>query len=356
MIPLPEPFGQTPDGESVEVYTLTNANGLRMRVMTYGATVLSLEVPDREGRLADVVLGHRELAGYIADPCFHGAVAGRYANRIAQAQFVLDGVTYKLAANNHPAGLSCALHGGNKGYDKVVWKAQGCERAAAQGVRFSHHSPDGDEGYPGNLDIQITYWLTDANEWQIEYEARTDQATPINLTQHAYFNLKGEGCGDILDHEVQLFASRFTPVTAGLIPAGELRPVAGTALDFTQPALIGARIDAAEEQLVFGRGYDHNWVLDPGDAPLTLAARVCEHRSGRVMEVRTTEPGVQFYTGNFLTGAHPGKSGVPYDFRHGFCLETQHFPDSPNQPHFPNTILRPGETWQSTTVYRFSVQ
>jgi aldose 1-epimerase len=356
MLPIAELFGKTPDGESVEVFTLTNAKGLRMRVMTYGASVLSLEVPDRQGVLADVVLGHRDVAGYIADPCFHGAVAGRYANRIADAQFDLDGVRHRLVANNNPAGIPCALHGGIKGYDKVVWNALGCERADAQGVCFSHLSTDGDEGYPGNLEIHITYWLTNDNEWQIDYAASTDKATPVNLTQHAYFNLKGEGQGDILDHEMMIAASRFTPVTSGLIPTGELRRVSGTALDFTKPALIGARIEADEEQLRFGRGYDHNFVLDHAEGEFALAARVVEPSTGRIMEVLTTEPGMQFYTGNFLTGEHSGKSGVPYHFRHGFCLETQHFPDSPNQPAFPNAILRPGETLKSRTVYRFSIQ
>lgn len=354
--PQPEPFGTTPDGSAVEVFTLTNRRGLKMRVMTYGASVLSLEVPDRHGKLADVVLGYHTLEEYLSDPSFHGAVAGRYANRIANARFSLDGVSYQLAANNEPAGIPCALHGGLKGYDKVVWSAEGLSREDAQGVRFRHLSPDGDEGYPGNLEVSITYWLTEGDEWQIEYAAVTDIATPVNLTQHAYFNLKGEGSGTILDHELTLNAARFTPVSAGLIPTGELRPVSGTPLDFTTAKEIGARIEADDEQIRFGRGYDHNFVLDHADGDLTLAARVYEPKSGRVMEVLTTEPGLQFYTGNFLTGKQLGKSGQPYRFRDGLCLETQHFPDSPNQPAFPNTILRPGETRRSTTIYRFSVQ
>jgi aldose 1-epimerase len=352
-IPQPEPFGTMPDGSAIEVFTLTNCHGLRLRAMTYGAVVLSLETPDRAGRMGDVMLGHHTLEDYLRDPSFQGTVAGRYANRIAHARFTLDGQTYTLAANNHPSGIACALHGGLKGFDKAVWKAEGLSRDDAQGVRFRHLSPHGDEGYPGNLEVSITYWLTDTNEWKIEYESRTDQATPVNLTQHAYFNLKGEGCGDILDHSLTIHASRFTPVSAGLIPTGELRAVAGTALDFTKPNVIGARIGADDEQLRFAGGYDHNFVLDHADGDLTPAACVHEPVSGRVMEVLTTEPGMQFYTGNFLTGEHCGKSGSHYHYRHGFCLETQHFPDSPNQPGFPTTILRPGETRRSTTIYRF---
>lgn len=351
--PIAEPFGITADGTPVERFTLINRNGLKMRAMTYGASVLSLETPDRQGVMADIVLGFSTLEEYLSSSSFQGAVAGRYANRIAHGRFTLEGQEYKLAANNEPAGIPCALHGGLRGFDKVVWKAEGLSRDDAQGVRFSHLSPDGDEGYPGNLEVSITYWLTDGDEWRIEYEARTDKATPVNVTQHAYFNLKGEGCGDILDHELTLHASRFTPVSAGLIPTGELRAVAGTPLDFTVPAVIGARIEADDEQLHFGRGYDHNFVLDHADGDLTLAARVFEPKSGRVLDVLTTEPGIQFYTGNFLTGEHSSKSDQPYHFRNGLCLETQHFPDSPNQPSFPSSILRPGETLKSTTMYRF---
>lgn len=355
-VPQPEPFGTLHDGTAVYVFTLTNRHGLRLRAMTYGATVLSLVVPDRESVLADVVLGHNTLEEYVRDPSFHGTVAGRFANRIAHGKFTLDGHEYLLAANNEPAGIPCALHGGLKGFDKVVWKSQGLARKGAEGVCFTHRSPDGDEGYPGNLEVSITYWLTDDNEWQIEYEMQADQATPVNVTQHSYFNLKGEGQGDILNHEMMLNATRYTPVSAGLIPTGELRAVAGTALDFRVPKMIGERIEADEEQLRFARGYDHNWVLDHADGDLTLAAEVYEPKSGRVLEVLTTEPGVQFYTGNFLTGEHCGKSCQPYHFRSGFCLETQHFPDSPNQPSFPNTILRPGELRRSKTIYRFSTR
>lgn len=354
--PQAEFFGAMPDGTAVDVYTLTNSHGLTMRMMTYGAVVLSLEVPDRSGQLADVVLGFQKLEHYLSSASFHGTVAGRFANRIAQGQFTLDGQSFQLATNNEPAGIPCALHGGLQGFDKVVWKAEAVAREDAQGVRFRHLSPDGDEGYPGNLEVYVTYWLTENNEWQIDYEATTDMPTPVNLTQHAYFNLKGEGEGDILDHQLRLHAERFTPVSAGLIPTGKLRPVAGTPLDFTTPTLIGDRIEVAYDQLQFARGYDHNVVLDHSEGELALAARVVEPKSGRVMEVLTTEPGMQFYTGNFLTGTEAGKSGHPYHFRNGFCLETQHYPDSPNQPTFPNSILRPGETLRSTTIYRFTVE
>jgi aldose 1-epimerase len=351
--PQPEFFGTMPDGTAVSVFTLTNSRGLRMRVMNYGAVVLSLEVPDQAGTLADVVLGFHTLEEYLKSSSFHGTVAGRFANRIAQGRFTLDGREFQLATNNVPGGIPCALHGGVKGFDKAVWAAEGVAREDAQGVRFRHLSADGDEGYPGNLEAHITYWLTESNEWQIDYEAVTDMPTPVNLAQHAYFNLKGEGEGDILDHELRLNAARFTPVTAGLIPTGELRAVSGTPLDFTTPRVIGERIESADEQLQFARGYDHNFVLDHDEGTLSMAACVVEPKSGRVMEVLTTEPGVQFYAGNFLTGSDTGKSGRPYHFRNGFCLETQHFPDSPNQPHFPNAILRPGETLRSTTIYRF---
>jgi aldose 1-epimerase len=354
ILPQSEIFGVLPDGTLVDVFTLTNCHGLRMRVMTYGAVILSLEVPDRSGKLADVVLGFKTLGEYLSSSGFHGTVAGRFANRIAQGRFTLDGQNFQLATNNEPAGIPCALHGGLKGFDKAVWKAEGVTRDDAQGVRFRHLSPDGDEGYPGNLEVHLTYWLTDQNEWQIDYEAVTDMPTPVNLTQHAFFNLKGEGEGTILDHELKLNATRFTPVTAGLIPTGELQSVIGSPLDFTTSTVIGDRIEADDEQLKFARGYDHNYVLDHADGPLTLAARVLEPKSGRVMEVLTTEPGVQLYTGNFLTGADTGKSDRPYHFRNGFCLETQHFPDSPNQPTFPSCILRPGETLRSTTLYRFT--
>jgi len=337
----------------VEVFTLARRSGIRLRVMNYGAIVLSLEAADREGRNADVVLGFNTLEPYLAGHPFFGAVVGRFANRIAGGAFTLDGVEHRLALNNHPAGVPCSLHGGLRGFDKVFWSAETLSRPDAAGVRFSYTSPDGEEGYPGNLEVGITYWVTADNAWQIDYEARTDRATPVNLTQHSFFNLRGEGRGDILGHQLSLSADRFTPVHENLIPTGEILPVRGTPLDFTTPHLIGERIGDSHAQLVYGRGYDHNFVFDKPPGVLAPAARVLEPESGRVLEVFTTEPGIQFYTGNFLDGSCIGKSGAPYGFRHGFCLETQHFPDSPNQASFPSSILRPGEVLKSTTVYRF---
>lgn len=354
--PKPVRFGTTRDGTPVDVFTLENAHGLRLRAMTYGAIVLSLETPDRNGRMADVVLGYKTLDEYLAATPYFGAVVGRYGNRIAGGKFVLDGKEYSLALNNEPAGIKCALHGGLRGFDKVVWKGEGIVRDGSQGVRFTYLSKDGEEGYPGNLTASVTYLLNDANEWLVEYEMRTDKATPVNVTQHSYFNLQGEGNGDILGHELQLSASRYTPVDAGLIPTGEIAPVAGTPFDFTTPRAIGARINDPNEQLRFGGGYDHNWVLDARDGSLASAAKVHEPSSGRTMEVLTLEPGIQFYCGNFLDGTLTGKSGKKYDFRTGFCLETQHYPDSPNQPGFPSTILEPGAVKKSRTVFRFGTR
>jgi aldose 1-epimerase len=359
--PAPEPkrsvtkqaFGQTADGVAVELYTLTNPEGLEVRAMTYGGIVLSLKVPDRDGKLGDVVLGYDTLDGYLKASPYFGAIIGRYGNRIAGGKFSLDGQSYTLAANN---GKN-ALHGGVKGFDKVVWKAEPLEQADRVGVVFSYTSPDGEEGYPGTLQSTVTYALTDANELVFEYQAVTDKATPVNLTQHSYFNLAGDGSGDVLGHELMLNASRFTPVDSTLIPTGELSSVEGTPFDFRTATAIGARIAADDEQIGFGGGYDHNFVLDREGAPgLVLAARVHEPTSGRVMEVRTTEPGVQFYSGNFLDGSITGKGGHVYGHRTGFCLETQRYPDSPNKPDFPSTILRPGETYRSRTVYAFSVR
>ncbi len=355
-IPKAEPFGKTSEGIPVEVFTLKNKHGLRLRVMTYGAIVLSLETPDRNGELADIVLGFNTLAEYIKDSPHFGAVVGRYGNRISEGRFTLDGHEYTLATNNAPAGIPSALHGGLKGFDKVVWRAEPLEKDGAQGVKFSYRSEHGEEGYPGTLNVSVTYFVTDANEWRIEYEATTDRATPVNLTQHSYFNLKGEGDGDILGHDLIIEAAKFTPVSPGLIPTGELRSVTDTPFDFTRARCIGERVDANDEQVRFGGGYDHNWVLDNQSGSLALAATVHESGSGRVLEVLTTEPGMQFYCGNFLDGKLTGKSGKPYHFRNGFCLETQHYPDSPNQPNFPSTILRPEQTMRTTTVYRFSAK
>jgi aldose 1-epimerase len=355
--PIAEPFGKTADGTPVEVYTLDNGKGVRLRAMTYGAIVLSLEAADRSGKRGDVVLGYSDLGSYEKATPYFGAVVGRFGNRIARGKFSLEGKEYTLALNNGAPGLECSLHGGIKGFDKVVWKGEGLKKLGAQGVRFSYLSRDGEEGYPGNLKSVVTYWLNDKNEWWVEYEATTDKATPVNLTQHTYFNLKGDGKGDILGHELTLSASKFTPVNAALIPTGELRAVAGTPLDFTRPVAIGARIGADDEQLRLGGGYDHNFVLDGGvtENP-RRAAFVHEPTTGRTLEVLTTEPGVQFYCGNFLDGSLTGKTGGRYEKRNGFCLETQHFPDSPNQPEFPSSILKPGSVLKSATVFRFGVK
>jgi aldose 1-epimerase len=351
-----EPYGKTKEGEDVTIYTLGNAAGMRARILDYGGTVVSLEVPDREGKLADVVLGFSKLEDYLARSPYFGCIVGRYGNRIAAGRFTLDGREYKLATNNEPGGMPCALHGGLKGFDKVVWKAERVSKPEAEGLKLRYVSKDGEEGYPGNLDVTVTYWVTADNALMIFYSAATDKKTPVNLTHHGYFNLKGEGNGDILGHELRLLAANFTPVNKGLIPTGEIRPVQGTPFDFTAPHAIGERIGADDEQLRFGGGYDHNWVLDAQEGGLALAATVYEPGSGRVMEVSTTEPGIQFYCGNFLDGTLTGKSGKPYPHRSGFCLETQHYPDSPNQPGFPSTILEPGKTYRSQTVYRFTVK
>ena len=339
-----ESFGQTPDGEQVDLYTLTNANGLRAKITNYGAILVSLEVPDKGGKLADVTLGYDELDKYIKKGAFFGATAGRYANRIGKAKFVLDGVEYKLAANNGENHL----HGGIKGFDKVVWDAQEVRDADAVGVRMAYMSKDGEEGYPGNLACVVTYTLTKKDELKISYEALTDKPTVVNLTNHSYWNLAGQGNGDVLGHEVMLAADKYTVVDKGLIPTGEIRSVKDSPLDFTKAMAIGSRI----KQVDIG-GYDHNYVLNSGGGKLALCARVYEKNSGRVMEIYTTEPGVQFYTGNFLDGSITGKAGKVYKKHYGFCLETQHFPDSPNKPKFPSVVLRPGEKYTTETIHKF---
>jgi aldose 1-epimerase len=345
-----QPFGKTAAGEDVNSYTLTNSKGMEVTITDYGATVVTLKVPDRAGKIADVALGFDSLDGYLKDnnPYF-GAIVGRYGNRIAKGVFVLDGVKYTLARNNGDN----SLHGGNKGFDKAVWKAK---EGPGESLELTYLSKDGEEGYPGNLSTTVTYTVTDNNELKIDYNATTDKATVVNLTNHTYFNLAGQGEGDILGHEMTINADRFTPVDAGLIPTGELKPVEGTLFDFRKPTAIGARINDKDQQLLFGKGYDHNFVLNRAGDGLSLAARVTEPKTGRIMEVLTTEPGIQFYTGNFLDGTIRGKGGKVYPQRGAFCLETQHFPDSPNQQSFPSVVLKPGGRHQTTTVYRFSAQ
>jgi len=337
-----QPFGWMPDGTAVEIYTLANGKGLKACVMTYGATLVSLEVSDRTGRPGDIVLGYDTLDGYIKNNPYFGSTVGRYGNRIAKGRFTLDGATYRLATNNGENHL----HGGIKGYDKVVWKAEPMRGEGDVGVKFNYLSKDGEEGYPGNLNITVVYTLTNANELRISYEATTDKATPVNLTHHSYFNLAGEG--NVLGHELTINADAYTPVDDGLIPTGEVRPVKDSPFDFTTPHSIGERIGQVEG------GYDHNFVLRSGGGMMDLAVRVFEPKSGRVMEISTTEPGLQFYSGNFLDGTITGKGGKAYSKHYGFCLETQHFPDSPNKPNFPSTILRPGAVYKSLTIHKFS--
>jgi aldose 1-epimerase len=342
-------FGKTPEGEQVSIYLLTNAAGWKAKIMTYGALLTELHVPDRNGKLDDVTLGFEDLKGYLEGHPYFGATVGRVGNRIAKGRFTLDGVEYKLATNNGPN----ALHGGIKGFDKVVWKSEGKTDPDGASVKFTYVSKDGEEGYPGNLTCTVTYTLTNHNELKIDYTAVTDKATPVNLTNHSYFNLAGAKAGDILGHELTLIADRYTPVDDTLIPTGEIKAVKGTPLDFTTPMTIGSRIGQLKGD---PGGYDHNFVLNSEGKSLALGARVHEPKTGRVMEMYTTEPGVQFYTGNFLDGKQKGKGGVVYQKHHGFCLEAQHFPDSVNHANFPSMILRPGKTYTQTTTYKFSVK
>ena len=345
---------QVKDFDSIKLYTLKNESGMTVCVTNYGAIITSIIVPDRNGKRADVALGYDRVEDYInaVDKPYFGAVVGRYGNRIAKGEFTLDGETYSLLQNNGENHL----HGGAIGFDKVVWAVD--EYVEGKSLTLSYLAKDKEEGYPGNLELIIVYTLADDNSLVVDYHATTDKATPINVTQHTYFNLKGEGQGTILDHKLMLNAKTFTPVDESLIPTGEMPAVAGTPFDFTTAKAIGRDIDQQNEQLVFGLGYDHNWILnkDGKEGELSLAAQVHEPSSGRVMEIYTTEPGIQFYCGNFLDGRLKGKSGKPYVHRGGFCLETQHFPDSPNQPNFPSTILKPGETYESKTVFKFSAK
>ncbi len=346
------PFGEV-EGQPVDLYTLTNANGLVMTVTNYGGIVVSLTVPDKAGNLGDIVLGFSTVADYVKNSPYYGCIVGRYGNRIGKAKFSLDGQEYALAANNGEN----SLHGGVKGFDKVIWAAKEVKTDNAVGVELKYLSKDMEEGFPGNLDATVTYWLTNDNEFKIEYAATTDKPTVVNLTHHSYFNLAGEGSGDILGHELTINADTYTPVDQGLIPTGKLEPVEGTPMDFRTATAVGARIDADFEQLKFGKGYDHNWVLNRKSAgDMELAATVFEPKSGRVMEVLTTEPGLQFYAGNFLDDSRTGKSGKVNGFRTGLCLETQHYPDSPNKPDFPTVVLKPGETYKTSTIYKFSTK
>lgn len=344
-----QPFGTSPDGKPVTLYTLRNANGVEATICNYGGLVTSLKVPDRKGQLGDVVLGYDNLAGYIKDTPYFGALIGRYGNRIARGQFTLNGNQYTLATNNGPN----ALHGGLKGFDKVVWDAKLTMTPEGESLELHYVSTDGEEGYPGMLTITAVYTLTQDNGLRLEYTATTDKDTVVNLTQHSYFNLAGKG--DILGHEVMIRADKFTPVDATLIPTGELPSVKGTPFDFNTATTIGARISDASEQLKFGNGYDHNWVITKPMGEMGLMARVYEPTSGRVLEVLSTEPGLQFYSGNFLDGTITGKGGWVYQFRNGFCMEPQHYPDSPNQKKFPSVVLKPGKVYRNTIIYRFSV-
>jgi len=345
-----EAFGKTPDGKPVDLYTLRNDKGAEARISYYGGIVVSIKVPDRNGQLGDVVLGYDNLDDYIKNNPFFGAMVGRYGNRIAKGKFTLDGKQYTLATNNYPN----ALHGGLKGFDKVVWGASTATTPTGPSLELRYLSKDGEEGYPGDLSVKAVYTLTDDNALKLDYTATTDKATVINLTHHSYFNLAGKG--DILNHQVMLQADKFTPVDSTLIPTGELRPVDATPFDFRTPTAIGARINQNDEQLKFGNGYDHNWVINKPAGELGLMARVYEPATGRVLEVLSTEPGLQFYTGNFLDGTITGKGGWVYKFRNAFCMEPQHYPDSPNHPSFPPVVLKPGETYKNTIIYRFSTR
>jgi aldose 1-epimerase len=342
-----KPYGKTSSGTPLTLYTLTNSHGVEASITNYGGIIVSLKTPDRTGKMGDVVLGFDSVEPYLGTHPNFGTLVGRYGNRIGKAKFSIDGKEYTLAKNNGEN----SLHGGVEGFGKKVWTAKEVKRSDGPAVELTYVSKDGEEGFPGTLTSTVVYTLTNANELKIEYKATTDKTTVVNLTNHSYFNLAGGG--DILNHQLMLAADRFTPVDAGLIPTGELKPVEGTPFDFRKPTAIGARINAADEQIKVGGGYDHNFVLNGNAGTLRLAARVSEPTTGRWMEVSTTEPGVQFYTGNFLDGTIKGKGGQTYAKRSGLCLETQHFPDSPNKPAFPTTLLKPGATYQTTTVYKF---
>jgi aldose 1-epimerase len=346
-------FGAADDGQAVDLYVLRNKSGMEVSITNYGGAVVSLRVPDRAGKFADVVLGYDDAQGYVTDRAYFGGIIGRYANRIAHGRFTLDGANYTLPKNDGEN----ELHGGLKGFNKRLWAAREISAGGGQALELVYHGKDTEEGYPGNLTAKVIYTLTDNNELRIEYFATTDKETVVNLTNHSYFNLAGQGNGDILGHRLTIHAEEYSPVDATLIPTAGPRSVHGTPFDFTQAETIGGRINQDDQQLKFGRGYDHNWILNPkGEHKLSLAAEVHEPQSGRAMEVWTTQPGLQFYSGNFLDGTIRGKEGKVYAHRSGFCLETQHFPDSPNHPAFPSTVLKPGQRYQTTTVYKFLVR
>jgi aldose 1-epimerase len=344
------PFGQTKDGTPITLFTLKNNSGAEAGIINYGGLVIFLKVPDRNGHFDDVVLGYDNLADYIKDSPYFGAIIGRYGNRIAKGEFKLDGKEYKLAINNGPN----ALHGGLVGFDKVVWEPKVLATLDGPSLELRYTSKDGEEGYPGTLTVKAVYTLTPDNALKLEFTATTDKDTVINLTQHSYFNLAGKG--DILNHVVTIPADKFTPVDSTLIPTGELKPVEGTPFDFRTPTAIGARINQDDQQLKYGGGYDHNWVINKPIGQLGLMGRVYEPSTGRVLEVYSTEPGLQFYTGNFLDGKLTGKGGWVYQFRNGFCMEAQHYPDSPNHPNFPSVVLKPGQVYRNTIIFKFSVQ
>lgn len=345
-----KPFGKTSDGTPVDLFILRNAKGMEARICNYGGIVISLAVPDRNGRFGDVVLGYDNLDDYIKNSPYFGCLVGRYGNRIAKGKFTLNGKAYTLAVNNE----ANHLHGGIKGFDKVVWQASSYMTSGGPTLELKYVSRDMEEGYPGTLTVKAVYTLTSDNGLRLDYTATTDRDTVVNLTQHSYFNLAGKG--DVLGHEVYLNADKFTPVDSTLIPVGELRPVDGTPFDFRKSTAIGARINQADEQLKYGKGYDHNWVVAKPMGELGMMARVYEPTTGRVLEVLSTEPGLQFYSGNFLDGTIKGKEGWIYQFRNGFCMEPQHFPDSPNQSNFPSVVLKPGQVYKNTIVYRFTTR
>jgi aldose 1-epimerase len=347
-----EPYGKV-DGREVSLWTLTNANGLVAKITNYGGIMTELWLPDKAGKLADCALGYDKVDDYVKATPYFGALIGRYGNRIGKGKFTLDGKEYTLATNDNGKNH---LHGGNKGYDKVIWDAKEVKAKGGVGLELTYLSKDGEEGYPGNLKVKVVYMLTNKNELTVDYEATTDKTTVVNLTQHNYYNLGGHNSGTILDHQLMLNADKFTPTDDGLIPTGEIASVEGTPMDFRKATAIGTRVNTDYQPLKFGKGYDHNWILIKKAGEMSLAAKVVEPKSGRVMEVWTDQPSIQFYCGNFLDGTNIGKGGAAYQHRTGFCLETQHYPDSPNHPNFPSTMLKPGQKYHTKTVHKFSVQ